>query len=293
MDIAKVIHEMCKDEHFSHHVYKFLAKSPLVSEKLKIVLEKAAEDEFKHYSFWKNIVGECASRISMFKVLLFTAIFYLFGLTVTLKFIESKEYNATELYKNIIENEPGLKDEVDKIIRDEERHEKEFASNIDEGRVKYIGSITLGISDALVELTGIYTGSLGAFENTLSAGLTGLLAGIAASISMGIASYAQAKHEGRLNPKMSAFYTAIAYLIVVLVLALPYFLIGSLAIAFVVMLTLAIAVVAYITFYASVLHDRKYLREFTETTLLIFGVSILLYVLGSVLGTILGVKQVD
>lgn len=293
MDFMSAIREMCADEYFSHHVYRHLAKFPFINKKLKTILEKAAEDELKHYNFWRNIVGECTSKISMLKVLLYTVMFYLFGLTVTLRFIESKEFNAAELYKNLIENKPELKDEVNRIIKDEERHEREFALSIDEGRVRYIGSITLGISDALVELTGIYTGSLGAFENTLNAGLTGLLAGIAASISMGIASYAQTKHEGRLNPRLSAFYTFIAYLAVVLVLALPYFLIGSLSIAFGVMLALALVVVAYITFYASILHNRNYFKEFTETALLIFGVSILLYILGSVLGTILGVKQID
>jgi len=293
LHVMKIIRGACEDEYFSHHVYRYLAKSPFVSRKLKEIIEKAAEDELKHYIFWKNIVGECASKVSILKVLLSTVIFYLFGLTVTLKFIESKESNATQLYKSLVESKPELRDEINRIIEDEEKHEKEFALSVDEGRVKYIGSITLGISDALVELTGIYTGSLGAFENTLNAGLTGLLAGVAASISMGIASYAQTKHEGRLNPRLSAFYTFTAYLAVVIVLALPYFLISSLTIAFSVMLVLALVVVAYITFYASVLHNRNYFREFTETALLIFGVSILLYILGSVLGSVFGVKQVD
>jgi hypothetical protein len=35
----------------------------------------------------------------------------------------------------------------------------------------------------------------------------GFLAGIAASISMGIASYAQAKNEGRARPGLAALYT--------------------------------------------------------------------------------------
>jgi hypothetical protein len=48
-----------------------------------------------------------------------------------------------------------------------------------------------------------------------------------------------------------------------------------------------------ITFYAAILHGRSYLREFTETSLLIFGVSILLYVLGLTLGSLLGIKQLS
>ena|GEM_PF-3678131 len=41
--------------------------------------------------------------------------------------------------------------------------------SVSESRVKYFGSIALRISDALVELMGIYAGSLGAFASTLVA----------------------------------------------------------------------------------------------------------------------------
>jgi VIT1/CCC1 family predicted Fe2+/Mn2+ transporter len=67
---------------------------------------------------------------------------------------------------------------------------------------------------------------------------------------------------------------------VALLLALPYFIISSLLAAFIVMLILAVTVVAYMAFYVAVLQNRSYLREFIETTLLIFGVSILLYIIG-------------
>jgi len=72
-----------------------------------------------------------------------------------------------------------------------------------------------------------------------------VLAGIAASISTGIASYSQAKHEGRLDPKHSALYKFISYLIVMFLLALPHFLAGSLVVAFSAMIIVAILVVAY------------------------------------------------
>jgi VIT1/CCC1 family predicted Fe2+/Mn2+ transporter len=107
---------------------------------------------------------------------------------------------------------------------------------------------------------------------------------------MGIASYAQAKNEGRTRPELAAFYTFLAYIAVALLLALPYFVISSLLVAFIVMLILAVAIMAYMTFYVAVLQSRSYLREFAEITLLIFGVSILLYIIGSTMGNVLGVK---
>lgn len=293
LSVEEVMRRACADELLSHHVYRRLARAPFVGERLRMVLERAAEDELRHYKFWERLVGKCAPKAVKLKALVYALLFYLFGATVTLKVIESKEVDAAAVYREVAEKRPDLREELERIVEDEERHEEELASNIDEGRVKYIGSITLGVSDALVELTGIYTGSLGAFEDTLSAGLTGLLAGVAASISMGVASYAQARHEGRLNPRLAGLYTSLAYLAVVSVLALPYFAIGSLLAAFAVMLALATAMVAYVTFYAAVLHDRRYLREFAETASLMFGVSILLYFLGSTLGGLIGVRRID
>lgn len=291
LDVAEAMRSACGDEFLSYYIYNMLAKSPLISKDVENILKKAASDEFRHYMFWKRYGGECTSRVFIFKAMLLMVVFHLFGLTITLKYLESKEANAISLYNYLSQARPDLRDEIERIREEEERHEAEFAAGIDEARVKYIGSITLGISDALIELTGIYTGSLGAFRDTLSAGLTGVLAGIAASISMGIASYSQAKHEGRLNPRLSALYTFISYLSVVSLLALPYFLVGSLVAAFSTMIVAAVLVVAYISFYSAVLHGRNYLREFIETSLLIFGVSSLLYVLGSIFGSLLGINQ--
>ncbi|MEM0490296.1 MAG: ferritin family protein [Ignisphaera sp.] len=289
MASSDILYKVCRDEYEAYTLYRALTKSRW-GKKYRSILEKAAEDELHHYRFWTSVVGKCTTNFTRIKVLLYTIVLYLFGLTVTLKFIESRETDASRIYRELSESRPDLKDSLSKIIGDEERHEAEFASSIDEGRVRYLGSITLGISDALIELTGIYTGSLGAFENTISAGLTGFLAGVAASISMGIASYSQAKHEAHKNPKLSALYTSIAYLIVVILLALPYFVIKSMIFAFMAMVIIAIVVVAYMTFYTTVLHNRNYLREFIETTTMILGVSLLLYILGSILGKLIGIE---
>ncbi|MEL9940210.1 MAG: VIT1/CCC1 family protein [Ignisphaera sp.] len=278
-----LILRMCIDELESHHIYRALAKTPLVSKKMRGVLVRASEDEYKHYIFWRRFAGECRPRFLALKLLVYTFLFYIYGLTILIKFIESKESFAIDSYKKIAEAYPSIRNELAKIIEDEERHETEFANSIDEARVRYIGFITLGISDALIELTGIYTGSLGAFENTISAGLTGLLAGVSASISMAVAAYSQAKQEGRDRPGLSALYTFIAYITASILLALPYFLAPSIYTAFAAMMIVAMAIVAYMSFYVAVLQKTSYLRELALNTALIFGISILLYILGSVL----------
>lgn len=282
--MSGIVDYICRDELFSYNLYKSLAKKPFITRELKNILVKAAEDEYKHYLFWKSISSNCKTRFSTLKILVYTVFFYLFGLTILLKYLESKEKTAIETYRKIIEARPDLASTVEKIIEEELRHEEEFISGIDDARVRYLGAITLGISDALVELTGIYTGSLGAFENTMSAGLTGILAGIAASISMAVASYTQAKNEGRMKPWRAALYTFTSYITVALLLALPYLVSKSILVAFTFMLFIAISIVAYMSFYTAVLYNRYYVRELVETTLLLLGVSIILYVLGSILG---------
>lgn len=282
--MSGIVDYICRDELFSYNLYKSLVKKPFITRELKNILLRAAEDEYKHYLFWKSISSNCKTRFSTLKILVYTVFFYLFGLTILLKYLESKEKTAIEMYKKVVESRPELAGIVEKIIDEELKHEEEFISGVDEARVRYIGAITLGISDALVELTGIYTGSLGAFENTLSAGLTGILAGIAASISMGVASYTQAKNEGRVKPWRAALYTFTSYITVALLLALPYLLSNSILLAFIIMLIIAIGIVAYMSFYTAVLYSRNYVRELAETTLLLLGVSIILYVLGSILG---------
>lgn len=289
MDELKDVGEFCKSEYEAYNIYTFLAKNPLVSMRVRRAVNKAAADEYRHYVFWRSIVGECSSTPSIIKRLLLSLLLPLFGVTVIIKFIESMEKNALESYRRVSSIRPELKEEIERIIREEEEHEASFILGLDEGRVKYLGSIMLGISDALIELTGIYSGALGAFANTLSAGLTGLLAGVSAAISMTIASYAQAKHELGKAPKIAALYTGVAYLTVVLLLALPYFLINVITSAFTAMILAALLIIAYMSFYSSVLFKRSYLREFIETSGLMLGVSILLLVLGNVLGNLFGV----
>ena len=44
------------------------------------------------------------------------------------------------------------------IVEDEDKHEQELIDLIDEERLRYVGSIVLGLNDALVELTGALAG---------------------------------------------------------------------------------------------------------------------------------------
>ncbi len=93
------------------------------------------------------------------------------------------------------------------MISDEERHENELIDMIDEERLNYMGSVVLGLNDALVELTGALAGFTFAFQDTRIIALTGLITGISASFSMAASEYLSTRHEGGENALKSSIYS--------------------------------------------------------------------------------------
>ena len=85
-----------------------------------------------------------------------------------------------------------------------------------------MGSMVLGMNDALVELTGTLAGLSLAMQNTRIIALSGLITGISATLSMASSEFLSAKSEGNENALKSCIYTGIAYLITVTLLILPY-----------------------------------------------------------------------
>ena len=110
---------------------------------------------------------------------------------------------------------PGAAD----IIDEEDRHEKLLIEMIDEERLRYVGSIVLGLNDALVELTGTLAGLTLALRNVRLIGMAGLITGIAASLSMAASEYlSTSTEEGERDPLKACLYTGVAYVFTVVVL---------------------------------------------------------------------------
>ena len=78
------------------------------------------------------------------------------------------------------------------------------------GISRYLGSIVLGLNDALVELTGALAGLTLALQDSRIIAMTGLITGFAASLSMAGSEYLSTKaeltHLKRANPKKKALY---------------------------------------------------------------------------------------
>lgn len=285
--------EFCIDEYKDHIIYMTLAGREKNLERRRI-LERLAKEEYKHYLFWKKILGgKCDAEVN--KLFLWIVILsrLILGLTFTLKMLERGEEKTIAEYKEYLDNLEGEeRNELEAIIKDEETHESSLMSQIDEAVVKYMSFIVLGLADAIVEITGVHAGFLGVTSSTIVAGIAGLVVGFSAAISMASAAYLQAKHDFERNPVSSALVTGFSYIGAVVVLASPYFATHNMILAFVVSVSFAITLIATFTFYGSVVFDKKFLREFIESTGLMLGTAFAAYFFGEILGVYFGVRGV-
>ena len=274
-----------KNEITEHFIYKKLSRSQK-SEHNRVVLQKISEDELRHYNVWKKYTAE-EIKPDKFKILLYWAISKIFGLMFAIKLMESGEDRAQDSYEKVVNIIP----EAGKIKDEEFGHENELINMIDEERLKYIGSVVLGLNDALVELTGTLAGLTFALQNAKLTGMAGLITGIAASLSMAASEYLSTKSEGgEKNPLKASFYTGMAYVLVVSVLILPYLLLQNYFLCLGLALTGGIILIFIFTFYFSVVREISFRARFAEMAAISLGVAALSFVIGLAVRTFLGVE---
>jgi len=274
-----------KNEITEHHIYNKLADSIKDVENKKI-LRQIASDEMRHYKFWKTHTKKDI-KPNMLKVWWYFFISKVFGLTFGITLMERGEDVAQKNYQKLKKHVQG----VGKIEKEEHAHEFELISMIGEKKLEYVGSMVLGLNDALVELTGAISGLTLAFQNIRLVAIAGLVTGIAASLSMAASEYLSTKAEGEIkNPFSAAFYTGIAYIVTVFVLIAPYFVFKNLFVALTWTIILAILVILVFTYYMSVVKNYDFKRRFLEMTLISLGVAGLSFLIGMMVNTFLGVK---
>ncbi|HWP81395.1 MAG TPA: VIT1/CCC1 family protein [Bacteroidota bacterium] len=282
--------EFLNDEYLDSAVYEALAQIENNGQRKKLLL-KLAQTEGDHYRFWKGIAGQEAREVNRWYLRFLLFMRRILGLTFTMKFLELHEREVVEQYEKWWDHlDSAKRKRLKAIIKDEEEHESYFMSQVDEAIVRYIGFVALGLSDAIIEITGVHAGFLGVMGSTLVAGIAGLVVGFAACISMGVAAYLKAKSEVRKSPLTSAFITSGSYLLAVILLAAPYFLTESMVVAFSVSVILAVLMSMSFTFYVSVVNETNFKREVLENTLLLLGTAVATYFFGDLLGVIFGVE---
>jgi VIT1/CCC1 family predicted Fe2+/Mn2+ transporter len=201
--------------------------------------------------------------------------------------MERGEENAQSNYSQLIGKIP----EIDNWIHDEEIHEQQLLAMLDEERLRYAGSVVLGLNDALVELTGALAGLTLALQNVNLIALSGLITGIAASLSMAASEYLATRSEKtEKHPVRAALYTGIAYIITVALLILPYLLLQNEFIALAIALTVGVIIIAVFNYYISVAKDEPFRRSFFEMAGLSLGVATISFIIGYFIRQWLGVE---
>ena len=162
---------------------------------------------------------------------------------------------------------------------------------IDEEKLRYVGSMVLGLNDALVELTGALAGLTLTLQNTRLIGTVGLVTGIAASLSMAASEYLSTKaEESDQDPLKPSLYTGSAYAVTVALLILPYFLLSSYYAALGVALAVAAVIILAFTYYVAAARDLPFKRRFLEMAAISFSIAALSYGIGYLVRELLGVE---
>lgn len=158
------------------------------------------------------------------------------------------------------------------------------------GVKNYLGSIVLGLNDALVELTGALSGLTLALQNAKIIASVGLITGIAASLSMAASEYLSTKTEKNgKNPLMSAFYTGVAYIITVLFLIFPYLILTNIYHALIWALFNAIIVIVIFTYFATREKGKTFMNRFFEMIIISFSVALISFGIGYLVRLFFGI----
>ena len=283
--ISRLLETFQRIELTEHLIYKQLARTVKAPENRK-VLEQIASDELRHSQDWQKHTGKDL-KPNMWDVWKYTLISRLLGFTFGIKLMEAGEEKAQASYSQLI----GKISEIETWIKEENAHEQALIGMLDEERLRYAGSVVLGLNDALVELTGALAGLTLALQNTKLIALSGLITGIAAAMSMAASEYLSTRSEKTSKqPVRAAIYTGIAYIITVFLLILPYLLFQNYYFDLVWALTTAIIIIAVFNYYISVAKDEPFRARFLEMAGLSFGVAAFSFVIGYFIRQFLGIE---
>ena len=281
-----IVRKMQQSELDESVIYKNIASFAKGRENRRTLM-RLAKEERAHCEIWKKYTGETL-KPNKGKVLFYTLIARVLGFTFAVKLMERGEGRAQAEYALLAEE---VEESV--IIRQqEEEHEQALLEMLDEERLQYVGSMVLGLNDALVELTGSLAGFAFALQNNRLIALSGLIVGISATFSMASSEFLAARSEGRTDALKSCSYTGVAYLLTVVALIAPYLLLPATAYvpALLCMLAVVIAIIAGFTYYTSVAQDQPFKGRFWEMALISVGVAVLSFIVGVLAKKFLGVE---
>lgn len=270
-----------QDEMDGYKIYWTLGTHAKQVENGKILTEMA-NVELNHANLIKKYTQKTL-KPNWIKVTFYRLMSWLFGFTFVLKMLENDEGLAKDVYKDY--------PELMAFSEEEEKHEEQLIELINEKRLKYIGSIVLGLNDALVEFTGALAGFTLALSNSKLIALTASITAIAGALSMGASEYLSNKTEGNTVSQSlsSAIYTGLAFIFTVILLILPFVFIGTPIYALIVTLVIAVLIIAIFNFYYAVVCDKSFRTRFAEMAVISFSIAAISFLLGYLLKMFTGI----
>lgn len=284
-ELLKKIIGFQREEITSCIIYKKLAAIEKDPENRKI-LQRISEDENRHYATLRSYTHREVAP-NRWEILFYVWLVHLLGVTFAVRRLELGEKETTSVYSQYPDMEHFAE-----MAQDEQHHEEKLIGMISEERLEYMGSVVLGLNDALVEFTGALAGFTLALNDTKLIALTGSITGIAAALSMASSEYLSTKSEKTRNkrPVKAAVYTGIAYIITVVALVGPFILLSSPVMALCIMLLMALLIIAFFNYYYAIARNESFKRRFSEMAILSFSVAGISFLIGYLLKTVTGIE---
>ncbi|MDD3297237.1 MAG: VIT1/CCC1 transporter family protein [Candidatus Omnitrophica bacterium] len=271
----KIILGFQKNEITEYYIYKSLARF-VKNPGNRGVLNRISEEELRHYHIWRKYSGQKVKPNNI-KRLFYVFVSAVLGVTFGIKLMEKGESNAQVTYEKISKDIP----EAGEIQKEEFEHENRLIDMIDEEKLKYMGSVVLGLNDALVEFTGALAGFTFALKSSRLIGMVGLIMGFSASFSMAASEYLSTKTESQgKSPLKASFYTGIAYILTVICLVFPYFAFENYYLSLGLTILFAVFLILVFTFYFSVVKEIPFRNRFFEMLAISMGVAAVSFVIG-------------
>lgn len=285
-ELLERVKEFQRDEATAHALYTKIALQQKNENNRQVLLD-FAEEEKEHAEFFEKYTG-IKIKPKRFKVQWYSLLTFIFGYTFSIKLMEKNEEFTLSDYKDL---ETVIPD-IAKIIHDEEKHEQILVDMIDEERLMYVGSMVLGLNDALVELTGTIAGLTFALKHTRLVALSGIVTGISATLSMAASNYLAENAEGSQDPLKSSIYTGVAYLITVILMVLPYLLLPNdmYLTAFIIMITIVISIIFLFNYYISIAKSQSFKKNFFTMALISLSVALIAFVIGIIAKNLLNLE---
>lgn len=284
-ELLKKIIGFQREEITSCIIYKKLETIEKDPENRKI-LQRISEDESRHYATLRSYTHREVTS-NRWEIFFYVWLVRLLGITFAVRRLELGEKETTSVYSQYPDMEHFAE-----MAQDEQHHEEKLIGMISEERLEYMGSVVLGLNDALVEFTGALAGFTLALNDTKLIALTGSITGIAAALSMASSEYLSTKSEKTRNkrPVKAAIYTGIAYIITVVALVGPFILLSSPVMALCIMLLMALLIIAFFNYYYAIARNESFKRRFSEMAILSFSVAGISFLIGYLLKTVTGIE---